>query len=424
MISFFTKRTILTFLFSGLFCWTLMAQISIELYGVASGSPMTNTPFDVVSIDPLTAAVTPLFSSGTGTAVAAGASTFDHDNKRHISWGIDVNGAKRIYTADIDSGMVISQPLATVNPIEMEYDLQNQKTYGLWYDQSTSTEYFVDVDLATGTATNINSIPYNAVAIGNSTFDSNQGHYFCMVTGNGPTNLELISIDAATGNVLTNIPINQGDVRLGGLEFDVNSNKLHCLVTETDSTIYNAMWGTYGYKMSFGEVNWTTGQVTKIGQPFINSEFAGYSIGGIAFDQESQIYIAYLSGNNGFELTLIDASSGTVLSQAPITQNFSELQCDNDFFAQYFYNVSSTNPIKNQSIQVRAFPNPATDYLNIEANKMIQDILITNVKGEIVRQLTVEPNTAHQVNVKELATGMYFLTVQTEVGKKTLRFVK
>lgn len=408
-----------------LFTYQITAQSGIVLYGLSKqGNPSLNTPFDVASIDPMTAAVTPLFSSNTGVAVAAGASTFDHGNKRLICWGFDNSNVERIYTADIDSGMVINQPIATSRPIEMEFDLNKQKTYGLWYDQSTGTEYFVSINLTTGATTNIASIPYNLVAIGNSTFDSNNAVYFCMV-GTMGSNLKLVSINANTGAVLTSVDLSTTtDAIVNAFEYDVNTNKLHCLITETDSTIISS-FGGYGNKMFFGEVDWVTGQVTKISpSPILTGEFTGYNIGGIAFDQQSQTYIGVLADDNGQDLTLIDATTGTVISKVTPTQNFWEIQCDNVSFARSFYDPTNTEEIPNQPSTVKAFPNPATDYLQLESENNIESITVVNVQGQIVRQQTITPSTNFRLNVKELISGTYFMKVQTSKGQEQITFIK
>ncbi len=409
-----------------LFAFQLTAQSNIILYGLSKqGNPSLNTPFDVSSMDPMTAVVTPLFSSNTGVAVAAGASTFDHGNKRFICWGFDNTNVERIYTADIDSGMIINQPLATSRPVEMEFDLNKQKTYGLWYDQSTATEYFVSIDLATGATTNIASIPYNLVGIGNSTFDSNNARYFCLVGNMGSGGLELVSINANTGAVLTSVDLSTTtDAIVNAFEYDVNTNKLHCLITENDSTVITS-FGDYGKKMFFGEVDWVTGQVTKISPaPILTGEFTGYAIGGIAFDQQSQTYVGLLADDNGTELTLIDATTGTVVSKVAPSQNFWEIQCDNVSFARSFYDPTNTTGIPTQRSTVKAFPNPATDYLQLESEHTIQAVTVVNVKGQIVRQLTVTPATNYRLNVKDLISGTYFMTVQTNKGQEQITFIK
>ena len=63
-----------------------------------------------------------------------------------------------------------------IQPIEMKYDLQNQKLYGLWWDGSM--EHFGEIDTQTGIATSIATLPgVNAVAIETPTFDSNTGRF-------------------------------------------------------------------------------------------------------------------------------------------------------------------------------------------------------------------------------------------------------
>ena len=77
---------------------------------------------------------------------------------------------------DIDDSISANYPFTAIQPIEMEYDLQSQKLY-LWWDGLI--EHFGEIDLQSGLASTISTLPsVNAVAIGNSTFDSNTGLHF------------------------------------------------------------------------------------------------------------------------------------------------------------------------------------------------------------------------------------------------------
>lgn len=156
-----------------------MADIaqSQTLYGlkkIVNGS--STIAFDVVNIDPMTGSTSIVLSTNSLIAVAAGASTYDQQNSRYICWGYDTENSQRLYTMDLANLITTNIAFNSIQPIEMEYDLQTQKTFGLWWDGTA--EHFGEIDLLTGEITSISILPgVDAVAIGNSTFDSNTGTY-------------------------------------------------------------------------------------------------------------------------------------------------------------------------------------------------------------------------------------------------------
>lgn len=64
------------------------------------------------------------------------------------------------------------------------------------------------------------------------------------------------------------------------------------------------------------------------------------------------------------------------------------------------------------------YPNPASNYLNIKADQ-VQSIKIVSTSG---KSLEVKPSP--QIDISQLNPGLYFVEIQTDFTKKTLRFVK
>lgn len=393
------------------------------LYGLQKPNGNINAPFDIISINPFTAATTSLFSTNSLSAVAAGATAYDQQNERYICWGFDTNNSKRLFVADIDSGVVVSQPIISGQPIEMEYDLNKQKTYGLWYDQNQGMEYFVSIDLVTGVLTNVATLPtVSAVAIGNSTFDSNLARYIFIGIENNQQ--RLITLDATSGNILYSVPINQTQVDIGGLEYDVVANKLYGLHNQIDSSNYDPVLNMYGRKVYFAEVSLTTGAITVINSTPVNQGvFTGYVLGGIAFDQSSQSYIGILAGDTGNRLKMINATTGSVISDTGLSQSFGfyEIQCDNYSFAKSFY-VLNTKTVEEKTVSGKIYPNPATDWLQIEVEGDIEAMNIYNMSGQVV--LSLNAVQQKRINVNHLPKGAYILEAKTSNGILRKRFLK
>ena len=67
----------------------------------------------------------------------------------------------------------------------------------------------------------------------------------------------------------------------------------------------------------------------------------------------------------------------------------------------------------NQSSQIKIYPNPATEYINIDFETWgPKQIFITTVLGETISNLDVQSSdTSLHLNVSELKTGIYFLKI-------------
>ncbi|UUC46813.1 T9SS-dependent choice-of-anchor J family protein [Flavobacterium cerinum] len=72
------------------------------------------------------------------------------------------------------------------------------------------------------------------------------------------------------------------------------------------------------------------------------------------------------------------------------------------------------------------FPNPANEVLNIAAKKemIINSLQITDLSGRIVKSVTLQKLTEFQVNIMDLKAGMYFVSIDTNEGIVTSRFLK
>lgn len=97
-------------------------------------------------------------------------------------------------------------------------------------------------------------------------------------------------------------------------------------------------------------------------------------------------------------------------------------------------NVQFTNPLSIDKImdlsELKLFPNPTTDELNVSLNMKISDNVnfsIINANGQLVMsadEFLSEGNQQTTLNVSNLATGVYILNIQTEGGVTQRKFVK
>jgi hypothetical protein len=78
------------------------------------------------------------------------------------------------------------------------------------------------------------------------------------------------------------------------------------------------------------------------------------------------------------------------------------------------------------SDKVNIYPNPATDDLNIDVNKLQilpENISITDIRGKLIYKiLNVE---SHQkLDIANLEKGMYFITISGKNCKSVFKFIR
>nr|MBP6585838.1 T9SS type A sorting domain-containing protein [Flavobacterium sp.] len=70
-------------------------------------------------------------------------------------------------------------------------------------------------------------------------------------------------------------------------------------------------------------------------------------------------------------------------------------------------------------------PNPTKDLLSISsANNLISTIAIKDLNGRVVMQKGFNKVSQAQVNVAELATGVYMMNVTSDAGSFTKKIIK
>ena len=413
--------TIIVFVFISFSSQILIGQTLYGLKKTVNGS-MT-IPFDVVNIDPSTGNTTIEVSTNSLVAVAAGATAYDQQNKRYFCWGFNASNSKRLYVMDIDDSTYNDFNLTGVQPIEIEYDLQHQKLYGLWWDGSM--EHFGEIDTQTGQATSIAILPgVNAVAIGNSTFDSNTGRFiFIGVSGN---QTKLYSINVLDGSILSSPTLFQSGNRFSALEFNVTNNTLYGLVQDVDSSNFNPSFFSYYTHLKLAEIDINTGSILSVNaqNPVISGYLPGYAIGGLCFDQSTQTYIIYVQNEVGTYLKMVDVISGNILASTPLNNSdyFYELQVDNYDFARSFYNLSEVENSISSASEIKLFPNPANDFLKFSTDIEIDKITILNLMGQII--LEQESPIGNIIELKELNRGIHYLQFESSNQIISKQFIK
>ena len=378
-------------------------------------------PFDVVNIDPLDGSTSIILSTNSLIGVAAGATTYDQMNSRYICWGYDNQNNQNLYVMDLANLETEINPFNSAQAIEMEYDLQNLKTYGLWWDGTA--EHFGEVNLSTGLVSSISTLPgVEAVAIGNSTFDSNSGKYIFI--GYEANQYKLYTIDALTGAIINSPTIWQNGNRYSALEFNNQNGKLYGLFQDTDYEDYSQSYGNYYTDLRLAEIDLISGSATIIDSQstVIGGYLPGYNLGGLCFDQQSQTYIIKVQNETSGYLKLVDVSDAEIIASTPISNDnyFYELQVDNMPFALDVYNLSSSHQDYESRLEnITIYPNPSSKYINMNIDSVLEAVVFDLLGIELIRE-----NVTDKLDISTLEKGTYILNLSDGVNTSTHKIIK
>ncbi|PTM01405.1 MAG: hypothetical protein DA407_15970, partial [Bacteroidetes bacterium] len=77
----------------------------------------------------------------------------------------------------------------------------------------------------------------------------------------------------------------------------------------------------------------------------------------------------------------------------------------------------------NEVSSISAYPNPVSDFWNVQAKEAITEIEVFNVLGQTV--IAVSPNSnIYQMDMTLLDVGIYLANIKTETGNRTIRIIK
>ncbi len=91
----------------------------------------------------------------------------------------------------------------------------------------------------------------------------------------------------------------------------------------------------------------------------------------------------------------------------------------------YFFNDTATGLTNVESANgINCYPNPVTDKLNISAKSDISLVIVRNLLGQTVKQITLT-GIQGSINLDEIASGNYFVTVKLTNGQlSTQKLIK
>ena len=79
--------------------------------------------------------------------------------------------------------------------------------------------------------------------------------------------------------------------------------------------------------------------------------------------------------------------------------------------------------VEDQPDGISVYPNPASDYLMLQADVEMKSVSIISITGAIVRKMDIKDAVA-ELDINDLQPGMYLLSIETEDGITTRKFVR
>jgi hypothetical protein len=87
--------------------------------------------------------------------------------------------------------------------------------------------------------------------------------------------------------------------------------------------------------------------------------------------------------------------------------------------------LSTSQPISDENVGLKVYPNPAQDMIYFDFNKKIQEpvsITITTITGQIVYQKNIDySNNVFGINIANLSNGIYLLKTQNGISHKIVK---
>ena len=105
---------------------------------------------------------------------------------------------------------------------------------------------------------------------------------------------------------------------------------------------------------------------------------------------------------------------------AEITQNFQGVVTSANY--SKIYNPAGIIETNNNIIK-EMFPNPSSDFVNIDAIEKINVLNVYDEEGKLVYNRNVDNNT-YELNVSSFTTGIYFVEIITSNGREVKRINK
>jgi hypothetical protein len=308
---------------------------------------------------------------------------------------------------------------------DLQYDNKTNTAYAINSTYPGFQTYFVSVNTATGSFSQISHLQLISQATSNA-YDSKNGRYIFM--GNYLDTIKLFSLNTSNGAILTDPvvipPVNEGNT-IGHLAYDSLADKLYGIdLVYTGTPVGNGLF--------FCSINMQTGIATLFdsipGSPTVSGSSIAYNT-----NAHTYMFIGY-DQNKKQNLYSINAVTDSIRiiplgTSADSVYNMDYLHYDDPAGALVaLIERRNTSTFVTGHIpaayQLSTFPNPTNDRSIIQLDKNYSTVtaLVTNSLGQTIRKDIF--HSASEINIRrgELPDGLYF--VQLTGDGKSIGTVK
>lgn len=174
----------------------------------------------------------------------------------------------------------------------------------------------------------------------------------------------------------------------------------------------------------------------------ISLNWAATSLGATAFLEDYRVHLSPTGGSQvaNFTTLLIDVNNelntGNYRTQvlnnnlAGTSIRFAFQNDGNDQYVMFLDNITLTATVPMSSNEffannLKLYPNPTKDIINLSSSTtLINNVSVTDLNGRIVKSFNLSGISQTELNVSDLTSGMYFVSVETDLGKGTTKIVK
>ncbi len=92
-------------------------------------------------------------------------------------------------------------------------------------------------------------------------------------------------------------------------------------------------------------------------------------------------------------------------------------------WTDYTANIGTLATSEISNISAKVYPNPVTDFLNIEGKNTIESVEIYDINGKLVKKVSVKSDNV-SVKLSDLTPGTYFAKINDHKSNQSIKFIK
>ncbi|WP_442267568.1 InlB B-repeat-containing protein [Tenacibaculum sp. ZS6-P6] len=171
------------------------------------------------------------------------------------------------------------------------------------------------------------------------------------------------------------------------------------ITMDADKTV-SAVFSRVQYTLT---INATNGSVTTNPSP-VNGTY-----------DEGTLVTLTATADSGYQFDNWSGDESGTTNEITITMNSNKT-----ITANFSVNTLSINE-EEFPVRFKLYPNPVSNYINIETKEEIKDIKLYSMLG---KEIKVRESSSEGIEVSNLSKGIYFLMIKTDSGKGISRFIK